>query len=194
MARISPVRGSSATAAPARPSKAFSIAACSDGVDREGEARARPPAPGAPPPATSRPRLLTMTRRKPSLPISSRLYSDSMPAWPTSEPGARPLYSGELQLALRDLAHPAERVRGGRGERVRAQRHHLHADLRQLAPPRLERRHVREGRVGLHHHRAGRAGGARAARGSPPLPRRASARAGRRGGRGPRRARGRARR
>ena len=77
-----------------------------------------------------------------------------MPAWPTSEPGARPLYSGELQLALRDLAHPAQRVRGGRGERVRAQRHHLDADLRQLQPPRLERGDVREGRVGLHHHGA----------------------------------------
>ena len=92
MARISPVRGSSATAEPARPSKAFSIAACSEASI----VRVRlGPSSGAwrSASATSRPRLFTMTRRKPSLPITSRLYSDSMPAWPTSEPGARPLYS-----------------------------------------------------------------------------------------------------
>ncbi len=43
---------------------------------------------------TSSPRLFTTTRLKPSVPISSRLYCDSSPAWPTSEPGPRPLYSG----------------------------------------------------------------------------------------------------
>ena len=104
--------------------------------------------------ATSSPRLLTTTRRKPSWPISSRLYCDSMPAWPTSAPGAQALELRQLQLALRDLAHAAERVRGGRGERVGAQRHHLDAHLGQLEPPRLERGDVGERRVGLHHHRA----------------------------------------
>ena len=43
---------------------------------------------------TSSPRLFTMTRRNPSLPMSSRLYRDSIPAWPTSDPWASPLNSG----------------------------------------------------------------------------------------------------
>ena len=58
----------------------------------------------------------------------------------------------KLQLALRDLAHPAEGVGGGGGEGVRAQGHHLDAHLRELLAPRLERRHLREGGVGLHDH------------------------------------------
>ncbi len=104
--------------------------------------------------ATSRPRLFTTTRRKPSLPISSRLYSDSMPAWPTSEPGARPLYSASC--SCRSVISPTRPSACAAAEASGYERsgHHLHADLRQLQPPRLERGDVREGRVGLHHHGA----------------------------------------
>ena len=153
MARISPVRGSSATAAPDRPSKAFSIAACSDASIAEGEAG---------------PVLRRLALRLRDLEAAA-VHDDAAEAvlahhravvlrldagLAHERARGEALVLRELQLPLRDLAHPAERVRGGRGERIRAQGHHLHADLRQLQPPRLERGDVREGRVGLHHHGA----------------------------------------
>ncbi len=93
MPRISPVWGSSATALPARPPKACSMAACS----RPSRVSVRlGPSRGSwrSASATSTPRLLTTTLRKPSRPIRRWLYWASSPAWPTRSPGWRWVKAG----------------------------------------------------------------------------------------------------
>ena len=65
-----------------------------------------------------------------------------------------PLEGATLELAVRDLAHVAERMGQAHAQRIRAQGHHVHARLRLLEPARLHRRHVLFAGVRLDHHRA----------------------------------------
>jgi hypothetical protein len=59
-----------------------------------------------------------------------------------------------LQLALRDLPHPAQHVRRALPQGVRPQGHGVHAGLGLLEAPGLDGGHVLLAGVGLDHHRA----------------------------------------
>ena len=106
-------------------------------------------------------------RRGPSLPISSRLYCSSTPAWPTSVARLQVGELAELELALGDLAHAA-RARGPaarRADRSAAARRPRSPPAARGGAPRWRRR-PRAG-VRLDHHRPEGRARARGARGLP---------------------------
>ena len=89
MARISPLLGSRATALPGFPAMASSMA-CWSFMSRVRLTLGPSTGGWRSASATSTPRLLTTTRRRPSLPMRRRLCSASTPAWPTVTPASIP--------------------------------------------------------------------------------------------------------
>ena len=110
MASTSPVRGSSATTAALRPPWQFRHRLQVE-VDGQLQVFSGHRLLDTRAPARSRPRLSTTTCRCPSMPISSELYSRSMPNLPITSPGSYCANSARVELSFADLARVADDVR-----------------------------------------------------------------------------------